>query len=307
MAMNGYDKVGFFGSVTLDLTVSGDPGVPAGLGGYKRDVHYEISLGGGAINAARQARTLQAAVSLVAVLGADDMGGLQQQLLRREFPQVTTAPLLPVSRISLLQGDSCLTSRPPLSVTQPPRDVLEELADCRSVLIGPGVPEDSGVLLRLLEGLPVHTLRLLQLSDRQLRDRQSAAALMGASDLLLINESEACVFAGRQYPDAAFASVRECCCGDVVLTSSRGVLASCAGRDIQRAACAVAEVRRTVGAGDVLAGTLVTGLAEGRGLEESVDLALAAAAIHVAARRMPSSTDELLAAAHECRSAGCLA
>lgn len=305
--MSGNDKVGFFGSATLDLNLTGDLGVPAGVGSLKRDVHYELSLGGGAINAARQTARLQANVSLVAVVGADDLGGFQQQLLRREFPQVMTAPLLPVSRISLLQGDGCLTSRPPMFVTQPPTDVLEELADCRSVLIGPGVPEDTGFLLRLLDKLPVHTRRVLQLSGRQLRDRQAAIALMGASDLLLINEAEACEFSERQYPDAAFATVREHCGRDLVVTSSRGVMLSCDGRDLQRAAYRVSSLRCTVGAGDVLAGTLLAGLAEGRDVEESVDLALAAAAIHVSARRMPTCTDDLLAAAHECGSAGCLA
>lgn len=307
MAMNNDDKVGCFGPATLDLTMLGDVGVASGLGGHKRDVEYELGMGGGAVNAARQVKALGVSVSLVAVVGSDDLGGLQQRMLAREFSRLLTAPLLPASRISVLQGDSCQTSRPAISAEYPPTDVLEELGSCGVVLFGPGQSGDTKFLLRLMEALPLHTCKVLQLSDRQLRDRVAATALMRVCDLLLINEAEACVFAGRQYPDAAFAAVREHCKGDVVLTSSRGVRASCHGREVQRTAYRPGEVRRTVGAGDVLAGTLLAGLVKGCSLEECVDLSLAAAAIHVSARRMPGSADELLSAAYECCSAGCVA
>jgi sugar/nucleoside kinase (ribokinase family) len=298
--MSVQNRVGFLGSVTLDLKLCHVSGSQLLCAHGKCDVNYELQPGGGAVNAARQAERLGADTRLVALVGNDDLGQLLQRRLRRDFRHSVTAPLLHHSRLSLISEDGCLTSRPELSVLQPPRELVQELEDCSHLLIGPALPADTDFLERLLDGLPVHTTTLLQLSERQLRDRAVTRRLVSRCSIVVVNEAEACSFSGRENPEAAFLQLAEECRNDVVMTSSTQVRARCAEGELVRAVRSPSTIRRPVGAGDVLAGTLLAAMADDREFGESLDLALAAAGIHITGRSMPAHLDELLAVAELC-------
>jgi len=284
--------IGFVGTPAFDLFV-----VPPSTrlsAGSKLEVDFRQQIGGGPINAARQAQLLGAEVFVGAFVGPDELGKLMDTQLRREFQGRSLAiPQLQASRISVISDGRCLTSRPGLRHHHVSSMLIDELWRCSSVLIGPARDADLEHLLELISCLHGGTEIVLQLSADQLRQRDRAALLMNHSDLIVMNEREAQYFGGTSDEGKAFVSVMEECGGDLVVTSERGVRAWMDQNECEVQSRPVTKVVQTVGAGDVLTGTLLVARQAGFDAEGSVRLALDAAACHVSGQPMSDVSDSL--------------
>lgn len=73
-----------------------------------------------------------------------------------------------------------------------PAEALELLSTCSVVVLASATPDDTEFLLSTIGSLPAKCRTILQLSMAQLNDKQNAARLMSAVDVVLMNEAEAC-------------------------------------------------------------------------------------------------------------------
>lgn len=292
-----FAQVGFLGPATLDFFTTLPGAVRTGS---KHDCSFEVKPGGGAINGARQAQQLGMDAALVAITGADPMACVTSTLIRNEFSKSVLFPALAESRISVLFGGTCLTSRPSLTIHQIPSDALDLLSTCQAVVLAPGTPNDTDCLLSTLGELPAGCRTILQLSASQLDDANCASLLMKASDLLIVNEAEACRFARCPYPYSAAEALREAGADNLVVTSSTGVRAHLDHAWHSVAAFPVDEVKETVGAGDVFTGTFASAVAVQRSWRSCLTLGLAAAALHVMGKPMPGQLDDVISEVSGC-------
>lgn len=284
-------RVGFVGSATVDLFVD-SPG--SRNGGSKQDCRFQVQLGGGAVNGARQAQQLSIDTALVAFTGWDDASCIASRGIRRNFPNSIIIPALAESRISVLTDGKCLTSRPAIAIEQLPTEALDLLSTCNVVVVAPATPNDTDFLLNMIQALPAECHTMLQLSMAQLNDPQNSGRLMDAVDIVLLNEAEACAFANTPYPNSAIRAIQECGARNLVVTSTTGVWAHLDGAEYSQDAYRVDHVKMTVGAGDVFAGTFATALALQKSWKSSLMLALGAAALHVTGRSMPTCPDRIV-------------
>jgi ribokinase len=115
-------------------------------------------------------------------------------------------------------------------------------------------------------------------------DRAACLSLIGATDVLIVNEHEAraaAALTGPENEDAEKAAAALSAAGaDVVLTrGARGAVLARAGSIVAEARAAAVQVVDTTGAGDTFVGTLATCIAEGRDLFDGLARSCLAASL----------------------------
>lgn len=258
------------GEVLLDVIASA----------ARTNVHGRISVrpGGTASNAALAARALGAAATVVARIGADQVGALLRQSLEAEDVRLELATDPERQTGCYVQIGSTIVVDRGASATLRAADV--EGLEGDAVLV-------SGFVL-LHDDTASAGQAALAASARWRGADVGAASLaarvgsdrvlerLAGANVIFADEAEAAVLTGLA-PDAAAAALARSHEIAVVKMGADGAVAASESRVVHAPAPAVQAAAAVVGAGDALDAGVLVGLAAGRGLEGALALGIRAA------------------------------
>ncbi len=277
------ETLGGVGAPTLDIEIAAS----APFTGEKATSKISVKPGGGHTNALRQAKRLGATVEPIFLIGADSQASLLKRLLREEFPNATFLRGLAATRISVLYGGRCHTTRPTATIQKLPTDLQDMVRNWSMALQGPMSAADFP-LAEHVASLAKRTV--LQLSGDQLRFRERSRQLVEQSWLAVLNRDELRLLTNGQVdPVAGIQQLRSGNVNNLLITGRDGVLGFAEGQWIHRPSYAVDKVRHTIGAGDAFVGTVMAARAANASWSESAKLGMAASAILVEGGEMPTS------------------
>lgn len=179
------------GPAVLDQRVKVEPSVFAE--GRKVDTEIQDSLGGGCLNSLRAAGQLGMDCRPIVFVGNDPASRHLGLLLKDEFPQARTLPMLKQTRRSVLCGDTCATVRPPMIRHTLPETVREQLRHADLVMMAPLTVRDTAVVADVLKQAKCS---ILQLSDSQLAAAETAAQLSQLATWTIVNRRELSIWSG---------------------------------------------------------------------------------------------------------------
>ncbi len=277
-------RVVVVGSINVDLVVESDrlplPGETV-LGGRFRQHH-----GGKGANVAVAAARLGASVRLIGAVGDDAHGDLALEALAAESIEIadvarhsspTGVALITVgprgeNQIAVAPGANAELAPEHLRLDDlRPQDVLVATFETpmRTVEAAVQVGRSRGARV-VVDPAPAHAL---------------PTSLLGRELILTPNEHELTVAIGNDDPGEALEELLDRHAGTVVVTQgAAGALLATRDRQRRFGGFSAGPVADTTGAGDTFNGALAAFLAEGRALDEAIQLANAAAAISVTRR-----------------------
>lgn len=271
------------GPGVLDQRLEAEPSIFTR--GGKADTQMADTVGGGCFNTARAAQNLGLQTRQLVLTGDDHIRCSLENLLRQEFPQAMTLPLLRQTRRSILCGDACATVRPPLLSHALPDEALEIIRSVDMVIMAPLTGRDTPLVAQVLKSA---RRSVLQLSTSQLADAETATQLSRLATWTIINRQELAVWSGCESVEAGLLVLEGLGVESLLVTSAAGVWMLRKGDVEFQAAFDVEIGDSTVGAGDVFAGTFAAMLAEGQPVSDSIRLAQGAAALHLSGIRVTS-------------------
>jgi ribokinase len=285
-----------FGSINVDL-VARVPRFPR-PGETLTGESFAVLPGGKGANQALAARRAGADVALVGAVGADAFASTALATLVSAGVDVSrvrrTGGSSGVALIQVdAQGENSITVIPGANADADPVDVLDAM-----------VGSDNTLVMQLelpLAAVHAMTLRARSHGARIILNAAPARALpaevLGALDVLVVNEIEAARVSGEDHVDASAESCartlhRRYGCATVVTLGAQGALAVAEGRLLRLPAPEV-RVVDTTGAGDALTGALAAALDRGsawpRALAEGVAAGSLACAAEGAQSELPDA------------------
>ena len=280
------------GPAVLDQKLNAEPSVF--MDGRKVDVQMEDSLGGGCMNTMRAARQLGADCRPVAFVGRDPVRRHLEVLLKDEFPESVTLSMLKETRRSVLCGDACATVRPPMICQTLPEATRKRLRNADLVLMAPMTGRDTGVVADVLQQAKQS---VLQLSDSQLAGAETAVQLSRMATWTIVNRRELSLWSGCESLEAGLLVLQGLGVERLLVTSAEGVTILEDDATSFQPSQDVGIQGSTIGAGDVFAGTFAAMLADGLAVDEAVQLAQTAAAMHLSGLTTLASRKQLQEAA----------
>lgn len=283
------------GGAVADLSVVGaDPGI------FRRHStpveSIRLSPGGDAMNEAAVLARLGSRVSLLTLLGEDEMGDL---LLRRcadwgiDTAPTVRSPDVPTSinlvlvdrdaqrRFVTVKGSSLRRLAPEHVYPAAERLTGEEIVSFASLFVSPcfGIPE-TAELFRAIKAKGC-TLCADMTRRKNGETAEEMAPVLQFVDLLLANEEEAALLTGERTPEAAAARLHSCGAKTVLvkLGAKGGYWVGAHGEGCFPAVPARAV--DTTGAGDTFAGALLHALSRGEPWQDCLRFAAAAASLCV--------------------------
>lgn len=278
-------RITTFGPHVLDLRAIAHAG--QSQTGSKRTCEFQLTDGGGAVNVAKKLQWLGEHVSIAALIGRDEMGKLADARLQQQFSNLITIPAFENHRISVLQGDQCLTSRPASEVKAVPAEVRRFLQKSRCVIVAPMTDEDFPLLSDLLQGARrSRSQAVLQLSSSQIQHPEHCFALMRLATVTIINDSEARSLFQKERMPLIVEDIQKLRLGNVVITSASDVHAWLDGNYFIVPTCPVETVVQTVGAGDVFTAAFAAVMLRGDSWNACLRNANRSAAEHISGVKM---------------------
>lgn len=282
------------GPAVLDHRLNVEPSVFAE--GRKVDTQINDSLGGGCLNSLRAARQFGMDCRPIVFVGNDPARRHLGMLLKDEFPQAVTLPMLKQTRRSVLCGDTCATVRPPMVRQTLPEAVRDRLQNADLVIMAPLTGRDTAIVADVLQQAK---RSILQLCDSQLTDAETAVQLSRLATWTIINRHELSLWSGCESLEAGLLVLQGLGVQNLLVTSGEGVTLLEGDATTFQPSLAVEVTNATVGAGDVFAGTFAAMLTEGQSVDEAVRLAQTAAAMHLSGMLTPNTFDQLQEVAEE--------
>tara|TARA_R110002111_G_scaffold260867_1_gene332899 strand:+ start:4810 stop:5811 length:1002 start_codon:yes stop_codon:yes gene_type:complete len=267
------------GPAVIDSRV--DP-APDSTSGHKYEASIQDRLGGGAANVARQFSKLGLAVKPILLTGNDSLHAVAESLVQQEFKQRATCPqLMHSTRRSVLIRNTVYTLRSAVAQHELPREIMREIKAAGIVVLAPLAAEDHSIAVQVLQA---SSFSLLQLSNQQLQHPKKAIELASLADMTVINDAELELWTGCNETSAGIRWLRDRGVNAVIVTSKTSATGFVGGQWIHAPAYETGKLVSSVGAGDVLMGTLAAMRLNGEPWKESLQLAMAAAALHVEAK-----------------------
>ena len=231
--------------------------------------------GGKGSNQAVQAARCGMGVVMVAALGADAGGHSARALWAAEgIDAVVEASTSPTGQAVIFVdrvGENCIAVVPGANGTLSPGHVAAAVrgAAPRVVLAQREVPEDA-ILAGFLAARALGAMTVLNAAPAGL----VTDALLGATDLLVVNEGEAAALASDTVGLASRYAL-----GVIITRGAAGAVHVAKDGVVRRWPAFAVVVRDTTGAGDAFTGCLAASMAEGAAIETAMPLALAAGAL----------------------------
>lgn len=243
--------------------------------------------GGKGSNQAIAAARAGASVAIAAAVGADEPGAAARRLWAAEgvdASAVRARPGVPTGEALILldaAGENQIVIVPGANATLDAGDAVAATAGARIVLAQMETPA-AATLAAFRAARAAGATTVLNAAPAQV----SAAELLEATDILVVNETEAAILAGCVGAPAALAEALapRVAQGVVLTAGAGGAYWVLGGRPALQAAALPTEVLDSTGAGDAFVGAMVAALTEGLAMDAVVRRGVVAGAL--ACRRL---------------------
>ena len=267
----------------------------------KIDAEIELSVGGGAVNAARSFQHAggQPAV-LAAITGADETGNMVFRLLGEDFTRLRRAATAIRTRVSLVvprsgpgSDTTTWTIRPELDAAATFAHLKPLLSQSRRVVLASMAAEQAPLVGQILDSHPGQTVMML--TSSQCEDAETTLGLARRCSLIQLNTGDLATLTAIQGDVVASINwLRERQVKSVIVTAGhRGIIAYIGGQWLYAPAFEVDVPCSTSRCGDIVLGTFLAGIDRGETVPGSLRMASAAAAMQAAGVAPPANWEAI--------------
>ncbi len=264
------------GAAVINQRVLVDPAVF--LDGAHAEAAFNEVLSGGCLNGLRAAQRLGIPCRPLVLVGDDPARAQVEWMLRDEFDDALTLPILARTPRSVMCGAACVTALPTQSQQALPVDALNVVGQADLVLVAPLSAADTALVA---EALRRAKRSVLQLAESQVADAVVAAQLSRLASWTVIKRQELARWSGCESLEAGLLVLQGLGVENLIVTGRTEVTVMFRG-DVEVLPQEAVEVQTsTVGNADCFIGTFAAMLVEGQPWREAIRMAQAAENLHL--------------------------